>query len=245
MKVRTSLFAALLLTIIAFAKLVRAAPANDNFVDRRPLIGSITSVVATNCGATKEAGEPNHAGLHGGSSVWWSWTARASGGQRLTSGEDVVIAIYTGTLVDRLQEVISGRQSILFYARAGVTYAVALDTLFGSCGNVSFATYPEPAPSNDLFADRLLLPGNRATVTVANEAARSEPAEPCHAGTPPYRSLWWSWTAPATGRYAVSAEGYAWPARVAVYTGDRLENLSPVAEKASPAHQQPAQVFFD
>ena len=34
----------------------------------------------SNCRAHKEPGEPDHAGNPGGRSVWWQWTAPASGG---------------------------------------------------------------------------------------------------------------------------------------------------------------------
>src|SRR5438128_4203435 len=68
-----------------------------------------------------------------------------------------------------------------------------------------------------------------------------EPGEPYHAGTAPYRSLWWSWTAPVTGRIAVSAEGYAFPARVAVYTGDQLDAVGRIrgSEQSHPRNYFP------
>jgi len=220
-----------------------AAPPNDNFADRLPVIAP--TMYATNCGATKEPGEPNHAGSPGGSSLWWSWTANNSGGVRIMSGPGVIMAVYTGSRVDQLTEVASGRDSILFYSRVGTPYAIALDTAAGECGNVTWSTYPEFAPRNDRFADRLPLTGMKASVTVANEVAGREPGEPYHAGTSASRSLWWSWMAPVTGRFVVSAEGYAFPARIAVYTGDQLESLSPVVAKASSAPQLPAQVTFN
>src|SRR4051812_7627755 len=56
-----------------------AAPPNDSFELRSTLSGTTNSVLASNVGATTEAGEPAHAGDAGGSSVWWSWTAPNSG----------------------------------------------------------------------------------------------------------------------------------------------------------------------
>ena len=98
-------------------------------------------------------------------------------------------AVYTGNRVDQLTEIVSGRDSVLFYARAGTSYAIALDTAAGQCGNVSWSTYRVFAPRNDKFADRLPLTYTKVTLTVANEVAGSEPGEPYHAGTAPYRSL--------------------------------------------------------
>jgi len=56
-----------------------AAPANDNFANRIKLTGSRTHVNANNNGATTEPGEPDKMGNPGGSSIWYTWTAPASG----------------------------------------------------------------------------------------------------------------------------------------------------------------------
>jgi hypothetical protein len=56
-----------------------AAPINDDFENRTSLFGERTRIVVSNAGASKEANEPNHSGNVGGSSVWYSWTAPASG----------------------------------------------------------------------------------------------------------------------------------------------------------------------
>ncbi|MGD0744279.1 MAG: hypothetical protein ABSA45_03905 [Verrucomicrobiota bacterium] len=63
------------------------APPNDDFVNRVKLSGSRFSTHASNAGATKELGEPNHLGNPGGSSVWYSWTAPASGRITLSTNE--------------------------------------------------------------------------------------------------------------------------------------------------------------
>jgi hypothetical protein len=63
------------------------APPNDDFVNRVTLSGSRISTNASNAGATKELGEPDHSGNPGGSSVWFSWTAPASGRVTLSTNE--------------------------------------------------------------------------------------------------------------------------------------------------------------
>ncbi|MBI2925797.1 MAG: hypothetical protein HYY24_08855 [Verrucomicrobia bacterium] len=214
------------------------------FANRLPFLPS--GATLNNCGATKEVGEPDHFGATGGASVWWSWTATTNGGMRLLLTPQLgktLVAVYTGDRVDQLVEVSSGRDQVLFYARAETTYSIALDTAPGDCGQWSMVTYPESAPSNDRFADRLPLVGARVSVSAVNEAGRSEPGEPPHAGFPANRSLWWSWTAPETGEHAVSLDGYAWPPRLAIYTGDRLDQLQLVAARAG-AVNRPAQLTF-
>ena len=55
------------------------APENDDFANAIHLSGSRAHLIASNRGATKESGEPDHLGNSGGSSVWYSWKATASG----------------------------------------------------------------------------------------------------------------------------------------------------------------------
>src|SRR5205823_12684953 len=53
-------------------------PANDGFSTAPVLIGSVGAINGSTANATKEPGEPNHAGNPGGSSVWYQWTAPLS-----------------------------------------------------------------------------------------------------------------------------------------------------------------------
>lgn len=55
------------------------APKNDDFDGRTVLVGSLKRLAVSNEGATREPGEPDHSGNPGGSSVWYSWKAPASG----------------------------------------------------------------------------------------------------------------------------------------------------------------------
>src|SRR5438045_1081690 len=64
-------------------RLFAAAPANDLFSDSIVLSGTDVTATGTNVGATKEAGEPSHAGSAGGASVWWSWTAPSFGSVKI------------------------------------------------------------------------------------------------------------------------------------------------------------------
>lgn len=57
------------------------APSNDNFAHRTKLSGSSVQILASNVGASAESQEPNPQG----SSVWYSWTAPASGRVLITT----------------------------------------------------------------------------------------------------------------------------------------------------------------
>jgi hypothetical protein len=54
-------------------------------------------------------------------------------------------------------------------------------------------------PANDRFAQAALLTGSSGSVSGSTELATSESGEPAHAGAAASASLWWRWTAPATG----------------------------------------------
>lgn len=84
-------------------------PANDDFADALPLPFQGT-VTGYNIGATREPGEPAHAGEPGGASVWWTWTAPFDGTASVAVEPtfDGVVAVYAGNRVDDLTELTSG-----------------------------------------------------------------------------------------------------------------------------------------
>ncbi len=137
-----------------------AAPANDAFAAATvidltvALPASFPLVYATsNAGATKEPGEPAHAGDGGGRSLWWRWTAPSSGSvalSTLASRIDTTLAVYTGSAVGNLTAVASNNDAqgttvrtsaLTFTATAGTTYHFAVDGAAGDAGplNLTFA----------------------------------------------------------------------------------------------------------
>lgn len=114
-----------------------ARPLNDAFAARTPLSGSPVSIATTSAGATKETGEPNHAGSAGGASLWWSWTAPADGTMTLStegSNFDTVLAVYTGTSLGTLSLLAAdddsgenGTSRVAANVRSGTTYQIAVD----------------------------------------------------------------------------------------------------------------------
>ena len=63
------------------------APPNDDFANAMVLSGSRLRAAANNTGATKEPGEPDVTNNPGGSSIWFSWKAPASGRLTLSTNE--------------------------------------------------------------------------------------------------------------------------------------------------------------
>ncbi len=132
-------------------------PANDDFANARALAGANATATGTNVDATKETGEPDHAGEAGGKSVWYSWTPQEGGTTTIeTTGSnfDTLLAVYSGGAVGSLSRVASnddaggGSQSrVSFTATAGTTYRIAVDGYDAESGNIDLgllSTTPPP-----------------------------------------------------------------------------------------------------
>src|SRR5262249_40518993 len=103
---------------LALPAVAAAAPANDNFAKATVVSGSLLreGVPGTTKNATKEAGEPEHAGFPGGASVWYSWTPSKNEVAAITtcSGFDTLLGVYTGTSVSSLTTVASNDEAGAF-----------------------------------------------------------------------------------------------------------------------------------
>src|SRR5713226_3675560 len=102
--------------VISVPTLWAQRPGNDQFNSRILLTGTNLSVTGSNIGATKQNGEPNHAGNVGGASVWWSWAAPTNGDLTITTDGsvhsdgtplDTLLGVYTGATVSHLSLVAS------------------------------------------------------------------------------------------------------------------------------------------
>ncbi len=121
-------------------------PANDSFAERRVIDSDFGITTGNNLDATKEAGEPHHAGAIGGSSVWWTWTPSRAGTATITtdgSSFDTVLAVYTGQSVGELafvaanDDLSSSMQSeVVFPVQRGLPYHIAVDGKSGNSGNI-------------------------------------------------------------------------------------------------------------
>jgi thiol-disulfide isomerase/thioredoxin len=212
--------------------LAQTAPPNDNFLNAIPIASTNTAVVGSNDYATKEAGEPDHAGNTGGKSVWWSWQAPATGYVTVstrgsTSSQydyalDTLLAIYVGSSVSTLTEVAAndedpatyGTSRVGFKASAGTLYWIAVDGYSydgnpdeADSGTIQLSLRLSGLATNDNFADAIQLTGTNVSVTGNNDSATKEPGEPDHTGNPGGKSVWWSWQAPAAGYVTVSTRG--------------------------------------
>src|SRR5262249_26408540 len=78
----------------------------DMFSQAAPISGASGMLAGTNVAATKEPGEPNHCSNDGGASVWFAWTAPATGRYRFTMVPGSLsmgcVSVYRGTSVSAL-----------------------------------------------------------------------------------------------------------------------------------------------
>jgi hypothetical protein len=312
-----------------------AASNNNNFANRTVLTGTSITTTANNATATKETGEPKHAGNAGGKSLWWTWTAPSSGSVTIdTAGSnfDTLLAVYTGSSVSALTAVTGGSSDdasstvttskATFNVTAGTVYQIAVDGYAGASGNITLhlnlgaaaapaaptnvaatdgafndkvrvtwtavtgatayevwrsttnssasatkisatdittATFDDTTAvlgttyfywvkakntggtsafsasdsgyrigTNDAFANRIVLTGASVTTTGTNAGATKETGEPAHAGNAGGKSVWWTWTAPASGTVTIDTTGSTFDTLLAVYTGSSVTALTAV-----------------
>jgi Ca2+-binding RTX toxin-like protein len=228
--------AALLVAVPAGA--AESAPLNDAFAAAVDL-GSLEAefVEGTTVNATKEVGEPAHAGNAGGKSVWYTWTAPGDGSiphlaVRTFASFDTLLGVYTGPAVDNLVEVASnddgtsGGSTVSFATTPGETYRIAVDGFAGKSG--AFFLTAGPSPVNDNFSEAIALTGADGTRTGDTlGGATSEPGEP------PFgieSTVWYSWQPPADGTYKLSTFGTVGvDSLLGVYEGTSVESLTQLA----------------
>jgi hypothetical protein len=224
------------------------------FANAQAISGSSGTVTGSNVGATKESGEPNHAGNSGGASIWYRWTPAAGGSvtiDTLGSSFDTLLAVYTGSAVNALTSVASnddccgGRQSkVTFTATGGTTYQIAVDGYNGKTGSVNLDWSQAVAPANDMFANAQAISGSSGTATGSNVGATKEPGEPNHAGNSGGASIWYRWTAAASGSATIDTLSSSFDTLLAVYTGSSVGSLTSVVSNDDCCGGRQSQVTF-
>jgi uncharacterized repeat protein (TIGR01451 family) len=123
-------------------------PANDSFSAAQQISGISGAVSGVSWNATKETWEPDHAGVAGGASVWWTWNPTVTGPAAITthgSSFDTLLAVYTGSSVSGLTTVAAndndgssgGTSGVRFTALAGTAYRIAVDGVGGAEGTIA------------------------------------------------------------------------------------------------------------
>jgi hypothetical protein len=235
-------------------------PANDAFASAIVISQTNATLTQSNAGATKQPGEPNHAGDPGGRSVWWTWIAPFTGSVLIhTAGStfDTLLAVYSGDAVNALDLVAANDQDLLdplggdtsrvkFVATAGIPYRLAVDGYAAASGTIMLTISPPPRPPNDAFAAAFPLAGSTFSTRGSNQDATLEPGEPAHDPLAGGQSVWWTWLAPATGPVVLSTRGSDFDTVLAVYTGEAVDDLIWIAANdQDPAGGDTSSVWFE
>jgi len=145
-----------------------------------------TQVFST-VGSTKDAGEPNHCGIVGGSSEWFAWQCPTNGTAVINtdgSSYDTVLAVYIGpgdsysTLTNVACDNDSGTNGrtsrVTFAATSGTIYFIAVDGVNGASGTVrlNYAAGAAPVIAQQP-ASRTVKLGHPASLSVTVSALPS------------------------------------------------------------------------
>jgi len=212
-------------------------PAGDYSFDpiQLPSLSSF-SVSYSSVGAVAEIGEPGSVWGKAYNSLWSKWTAPGAGTMTINtlgSNFDTVLAVYTGVPLRSLTKIAGNNDagvgltysSVRFQAVAGTAYYIVVDgnkspTRSGTIvlnGNGSFLeTFPS---NNDIASAKNLGSGVTFSESGSVLAATAQNGEPALAGLPATRSVWFTYTAPASGRLVVDTVGSDFNSVLGVYSG--------------------------
>ncbi len=152
--------------LIAWAPGAAAAPpTNDDFAEASSVTGGVVQeqpyvsdgvpgvryvygvgLLGSTVGATEESGEPDHAGDQGGASVWYSWTAPATGTAYVypCCGFEFLVGVYTGDALNALVPIstVPGPPgtAVATQVEAGITYRIAIDGAWDESSGEAFTS---------------------------------------------------------------------------------------------------------
>ncbi len=227
--------------------IVYVRPLNDAFADAVTL--SPTSSKQFENGATylatSETGEAEANWIEAPlNSVWYKFVAPITGTAWFYTSwadYDTFLAAYTGSAVDGLTTItwnddtpLDTTSAMAFPVTEGDTYYVQVDGAGGNTGyfELSYMVVTTP-PANDDFEDAVALnPGDGAVTSIvyANDlgytfGSTKQTGEP---GTDPVDSVWYQWTSTTPGELDATLDGDF--NTLAFYTGDAVDDLTPVAD---------------
>lgn len=219
-------------------------PSNNNFPGQT-ISGASGEINGSTISATRQSGEPEHWPDSTAGSVWYTWTAPASGEATFetcaVASYDTATAVYTGgaigslTLIARDADQCSLRSRVAFMAEEGTTYRIAMTGYEDESGTFRLDWSLDEAvtapPNNDFPGQSIS--GNSGQINGTTIGSTRQPGEPEHWPDSTAGSVWYTWTAPATGEVTFETCAVAtFDTATAVYTGSSVGSLTLVARDA-------------
>jgi len=137
-----------------------------------------------------------------GATVWYEYTAPSGSAGVLSLGGGQDIAVFTGTALANLQQVVSGSVFVQVNATPGTKYFVQISnrTSTTQAGQFTLSWSWNTAPANDDFANAQELTGTSGSVNGTTLGATVETGEP----NASENTVWYAYTAPSSSVGALS-----------------------------------------
>ncbi|SKA99357.1 Calx-beta domain-containing protein [Prosthecobacter debontii] len=251
-----------LLALLAPLAAHAAAPVNDKFDKARVL--TTTSPVflnQTGVGSTPDALDPFIGGSKLARSVWYRYDAVFTTDFNRIIIDDkpgVRAAVFEMTdadgnagtlkfLAETNNVLPNDIETLVFSTVAGRRYCVCVEA--NGLFDITLQSTPRP---NDYFGDAIGLPGDQGTVTGNNDGATNVNDSPATlADDTPGSGVWYVWTPGFNGQAVVDTNfsertpNNSLDTVVAVFTGNTLQTLVPVASDDDDGYQNNSRVVFN
>ncbi|MFL6283039.1 MAG: NF038122 family metalloprotease, partial [Pyrinomonadaceae bacterium] len=196
---------------MATAPRVMAKGGTQVFFDAQPHLISNTNTQTQELGLSTGGPDPGPTDGDGNQSSHWK-------DDRLGGSARPYIGIMDPTIGSGVRRVITDNDT---NALDAFGYAIG--------GAVGPPPPPPPGPTNDNFSGAITIQGSAGSVSGTNQNATKETGEPDHADTGG-ASVWYFWTAPATGNVTFDTVGSNYDTTLAAYTGSAVNALTKLAE---------------
>lgn len=238
-RVAAPVLAGIAITLLLLVRPAAAAPGNDAFASAMTAATLPFQYSAANTSATIEPSEPQPC-IESLRTVWYRFTAPASGVYEVDtfgSDFDTVLAVYTGStlpslsLVDCNDDTLSSiRSRVQFQAVGGVTYMVQAGGWGTKSGILTVNIGPSPPPpANDGFAQAAAIPDVPFGDARFNSTATEDAGELKTTCSDVEKTVWYTFTPPASGVYAIDTAGSEFDTVLTVFTGASLDTLAQIA----------------
>ncbi|MBL9174787.1 MAG: hypothetical protein JNL10_14715 [Verrucomicrobiales bacterium] len=238
-------------SMVGFQLSFTPLPSNDAFASASPLGPLPARMQGELQYASAEPGEPNPTDDNYPHSVWYRWTADASGTVFLAN-EDApeegpwfgsttsTASVFVGNSVNQLQRVDAGNQT--FEAVQGTTYWIGLFANRGSYRPVAYSWVLLPRPSNDPATRATGMPseGGRVSGYTALSTLQDDPGD---AEAPTGGSVWYQWTPEATGFATLTFRGSR-KTLCSVFSGAEPATATPVPVMETPTDAGERILYF-
>jgi aqualysin 1 len=115
------------------------------------------------------------------------------------------------------------------------TTGVVTDAGYGSSNRLLYSQLgsasPPTGPANDNFGAAQVISGSSGSVTGSNVDATGQSAEPLNytSDSAPIQSVWYAWTAPATGDVEIDTCDSSFDTTLGIYLGSTVDTLTEIA----------------